>query len=97
MSSPIRVTLVGMCKVDKGFVKARPQDVTSVLYFTGDSVTTKDYFHLQMIGGRYVLTTPRGKYDFVHHPTNNYWFAEANGVKMHIMVKKIVAHLLYWA
>ena len=57
MSSPIRVTLVGMCKVDKGFVKARPQDVASVLYFTGDSVTTKDYFHLQMIGGRYVLTT----------------------------------------
>lgn len=94
MSSPIRVTLAGMCK---GSVVARPQDTGKVLYFTGDSVTTKNYFHLQLVGGRYVLTTPRGKYDFVHHPTNNYWFAEANGVKIHIMVKKIVAHLVYWA
>lgn len=95
------VQLVG--KYYEGFelATAKTSDARLVVCFIGPSAKglEDEYFHLQMtsIGDAYVLTTPKGKYELVKHPSQNYWHCEVNGVKMHFMPKKVVATLHYWA
>jgi hypothetical protein len=80
-------------------VVAKTSDAANVVCFIGPSAKGLDneYFHVEAQGDTYVLTTPKGKYVLLKHPSCNYWHVEANGVKIHFRPKKVVAKLDYWA
>ena len=47
--------------------------------------------------GNISVTTHKGRYTLVKHPTLNQYHGELAGVKARLTVKKLVAQLTYWA
>lgn len=80
-------------------VVAKTSDASEVVCFIGPSADGMDneYFHAEVVGNTLLLTTPKGEYKLVKHPTQNYWLCTANSVKVQITLKKIVAYLRFWA
>lgn len=42
------------------------------------------------------LVTAKGSYQIQRHPSLNIYAGEFNGHKVHISLKKIVGHVIYW-
>ena len=57
------------------------------------------YFRINKLedGSGVILETPKGRYDLSLNKAANIYNGIANGVKVHVTLKKTVGKLIYWA
>ena len=90
------VQLRGVIPVDGKAVLAKTHQADDVVWFTDD----KQYFKVdQRIEGQPVLITPKGKYELTYNKAGFFEpsTGRINGVAVHVVLKKIVGSVIYWA
>lgn len=80
-------------------VAAKTHQADLVDFFVGNKEINDKYFTVDLIedSTSYVLlNTPKGEYRLDWNPAG-YYGALVNGVKIHVMLKKITGKLIYWS
>ena len=79
-------------------VLANGQKVSSSNWQDRHHLQSEDgYFKVTASGSNVVLTTSKGSYVLEKHPTQNHFAVTAKGIKVQVIVKKMVGTLIYWA
>ncbi len=84
-----KIKLVAM---DKNDVPVTAHNWKDRIKFVGSKMNISIHPHKE----GWTLKTVKGKYLLVKHPTINYFNGVANGHKIHLSVKKMVAELRWW-
>ena len=90
------VVLRGVISTSTGMVLAKTHQADDVVWFTDD----KQYFKVDhRIEGQPVLITPKGKYELTYNKAGFFEpsAGRINGVAVHVVLKKIVGSVIYWA
>lgn len=67
---------------------------SSVLYFRNNENTV----HITVHNGSYaIMSTNKGVYTLIKHPTLGIYQGECNGIKVHLTHKAWVGKLIFWA
>ncbi len=85
-----------------GLVNGKPaktQQANEVTMFSGDYKDSKHYFMITKQGEKSVsLKTPKGRYFLKRNEKTGIYQTETkDGVKIHVCIKKIVGHIIWWA